>query len=173
MEIWKDIPGHEGRYQVSNLGRVRSLDRYVKGRSRNGSEFKRLSPGKILSPAPYCKTGHLSLPLGRRTNGQPVHRLVLLAFVGPCPEGMEVRHLNGDPTDNRLSNLKYGTRTENIIDVYRQGKRWRKLSTDEVSRIRRKLEKGMTGASVARVFGVSEQTISNIKRGVNFKWLKS
>jgi hypothetical protein len=59
----------------------------------------------------------------------------MLTFVGAPPDGMEVLHNNGDPTDNRLENLRYGTRTENILDVYRQGKVWRKLSVDDVQAI--------------------------------------
>lgn len=172
-EVWLDIPGFEGKYQVSDQGRVRSLDRLVRGKHRSGTEFQRLSPGKVLTPAVYCKTGHLSLPLGRLTNGIPVHQLVLLAFQGPCPDGQEVRHKNGNPKDNRLINLEYGTRTENILDVYHQGKKWRKLSAADVHDIRSKLAAGVTGASLAREYKVTDQSISRIKRGETFKWLKN
>lgn len=51
-----------------------------------------------------------------------VHRLVALAFIGPCPEGMEVLHINGEPDDNRLENLRYGTRAENVADTIRHGR---------------------------------------------------
>lgn len=172
LEVWKDIPGHEGNYQVSDKGRVRSLDRYSTGRSRKGNEFKRLLKGKVLKPAVYCKTGHLSLPLGRGTHGLPVHQLVLLAFEGPCPEGLEVRHLNGESQDNRLTNLKYGTRTENILDVYHQGKRWRKLNIKDVQEIRRRLAEKERVVLIAEDFNVSAVTIYNIRKGTIYGWLE-
>ena len=103
-ERWLPIPGFEGHYSVSDRGAV------VNAR------------GKTLSPRD-TGTGHLQLALykdNQRHNLQ-VHRLVLAAFVGPCPDGMEVRHLNGDPTDNRLTNLKYGTSAENKQDMLRHG----------------------------------------------------
>jgi HNH endonuclease len=75
---------------------------------------------------PYrSKTGYLSVTLW--TNRVPtrkfVHRLVLEAFVGPCPTGLECRHLDGDPSNNRLDNLRWGTRLENVADTIRHGRR--------------------------------------------------
>jgi hypothetical protein len=119
-EVWKDIPGYEGRYQVSDLGRVRSLDHRVRLVSQ-GVETTRLSPGKILRPGP-SPTGHLSVSLGKG-NSKGVHTLVLLAFVGPRPEGQESLHLNHTPADNRLVNLRYGTRSENVLMDYETGGR--------------------------------------------------
>jgi hypothetical protein len=170
-EEWREIPGYEGRYAVSDLGRVKSLSREVSV----GNGHTRTMRGRILRPGSSA-SGHLSLPLGRDENGKisrgsPVHRLVLLAFVGLCPEGQECRHLDGDPTNNRLSNLTYGTRSENIIDVLRQGGVWRKLSVEDVLEVRRRLVAGETGRSIAKEFGVAECTISAIKTRRNFAWL--
>lgn len=126
MEIWKDIPGYEGRYQVSDQGRVRSCDRaiefpaYTTGSGVYRGASKRVFKGRVLKPG-RVKSGHLSLPLGRPLIGRMVHQLVLLAFVGPCPAGHEVLHLNHDPADNRLSNLRYGTRSENLKMDYARG----------------------------------------------------
>ena len=173
MEIWKDIPGYVGRYQVSNLGRVKSLERKVRSKNHyTGKEFMRTVKERILQPGEYCKTGHLSVVLGRGSNGKPVHQLVMKAFIGDPPKDMEVLHLNGNPKDNRLSNLRYGSRTENILDVYWQGGRWRKLSMEDVQVIRFMLFCGMTGAEIARIHNVSDTTISNIKHGRTFGWLK-
>jgi hypothetical protein len=94
------------------------------------------------------------------------------AFIGRPPAGEEVLHNNGDPTDNRIENLRYGTRTENILDVYRQGGRWRKLSTDDVGAIRFSHFCGIRASDVAREFSVSPQVISSIKHRRTFKWLK-
>lgn len=119
-ENWKDIPGFEGRYQVSDLGRVRSLPRRVR-LVAHGIETSRLATGKLLRPGP-TRSGHLTVAVGRG-NSRLVHQLVLEAFVGPRPEGMEVLHLNHQPTDNRLANLRYGTRSENLRMDYAAGRR--------------------------------------------------
>lgn len=124
-ELWRDIPGYEGRYQVSDLGNVRSLDRYVRLVTRQAGETRRLARGKLLRPA-VRKSGHLCVALGRVAAGATtvdVHRLVMLAFEGPCPHGNEVLHLNHNPADNRHINLKYGTRSENLKMDYQVGSR--------------------------------------------------
>jgi len=105
MEIWKLVPGYNGGYEVSNQGRVRS--------------FKRSTQGRILRPG-RMPSGHLSVALGRG-NSQCVHKLVLLTFNGPAPDKYECRHLNGNPADNRLANLCWGTRSENILDAVGHG----------------------------------------------------
>lgn len=101
-----------------------------------------------------------------------VHQLVALTFLGPRPKGQEVRHLDGNPLNNRADNLAYGTRTENIYDVMRIGGSWRKLSALQVLEIRRRLQAGERGADLAREYGVGETCISNIKVRRSFKWLK-
>ena len=107
-------------YKRQDMGRIRSLDQKVRGVCHfTGKEFYRNVNGRVLRPGQFCKSGHVSVVLGRGTPGRPVHQLVMLTFVGAPPDGMEVLHSNGDPTDNRLENLRYGTRTENILDVYR------------------------------------------------------
>ena len=172
-EIWKDIPGYEGRYQASNMGRIRSLDRLVRGVCHHtGKEFYRKAKGKILRPGRYCKCGHVSVVLGHGAAGSPVHRLIMKTFAGEAPEGMEVLHKNGDPTDNRLENLRYGTRTENILDVYRQGKKWRKLSPDDVQAIRFGFYCGISGVELAGMLNVSPSSICSIRKGRIFAWLK-
>lgn len=130
-------------------------------------------PERILKPAPYCKAGHLSVTLRRKGRGIAVHKLVMLAFMGEPPAGMEVLHRNGDPTDNRLGNLHYGTRTENIIDTYTQKGRWRKLTTDDVREIRKRIEKGNeTLAQIGKDYSVGIGCISSIKCGRTYWWLK-
>ena len=100
-EEWRDIPGYEGKYQVSNLGNVFSLNK------------QRIITGKV------DRKGYREIQLWSDATYKcfRVHNLVLLTFVGPRPDGCpETRHLNSDPSDNRLSNLAYGTQLENGAD---------------------------------------------------------
>ena len=106
-EIWKPIPGHPG-YEVSNLGKVRSY--CAKGRGK-----RLLDVPHILKPA-ISKNGYHGVGLGE---GQfkRVHYLVLLAFVGPRPEGLNALHNDDDKSNNRLDNLRYGTQQDNMDDM--------------------------------------------------------
>lgn len=167
-EKWKDVPGYEGKYQVSDLGRVRSLPHKVRVVA-HGTEATRMSPGRILRPGPKS-SGHLTVSLGRH-NSQQVHQLVMRAFVGPRPEGMEVCHNDGDPTNNALDNLRYDTRAENIRDAYRQRGYKGKMDPETVREVRTALAKGRTGRDISRALGVSENVISDIKLGRTFSWV--
>ena len=172
MEEWRDIPGYEGRYKVSNMGRVKSLERKVRSVNwSTGKEFYRTVRECILKPGP-SNSGHLYVVLGHGEQGRPVHQLVMRAFVGQPPVGMEVRHLNGDPTDNRLENLRYGTRTENIMDVFFQGKRWRKLNIEDVVYARFAVFCGLSDSIIADELGVAASTIAKIRKGKTYQWVK-
>ena len=118
-EVWKAIPGYEGSYEVSDQGRVRSLDRVVACSGPVKGSYTSTKKGRILLPGP-SNYGHLSVVLGRR-NTRMVHDLVLRAFVGAPPKSHECLHANGVPSDNRLCNLRWGTRSENIRDSVRHG----------------------------------------------------
>ncbi len=168
-EVWKDIPGYEGRYQASNLGRVRSLDRRVN--ICHGAT--RLMRGRVLKPAGSKRDPHLYVVLGHGAMGSPVHQLVARTFHGPCPDGQEVRHLDGDPLNNRADNLAYGTRTENILDVFHMGRSWRgSVTIEQVREIRKRLNEGQSAASIARDMAVSPASVYGIKEGRTFKWLE-
>ena len=117
VETWKDHPDYPV-IQVSDQGRVYRKPRNV----IRGDDTYRLS-GRIAALNTGSKSGHLKVSI--RMNGRYyhawVHRLVLEAFVGPCPPGMETRHLNGNPKDNRLVNLAWGTPSENSQDTKDHG----------------------------------------------------
>lgn len=114
MERWLPVTGYEGVYEVSDAGRIRSLARLdARGRRRSA---------KVLSPRKTSRD-HLSVALyanGTRRDAQ-LHHLVLEAFVGPRPAGMEGCHWNDDPADNRLRNLRWDTRSANVRDSVRNG----------------------------------------------------
>lgn len=115
VERWLPIPDWEGSYEASSLGRVRSLDRLL--RQRSG--ILRRHRGRVLSQSP-SGSGYLKVALGRG-NTKYVHQLVLMAFVGRRPLGMEACHANGHLTDNRASNLTWDTSTMNKLDRIRHG----------------------------------------------------
>lgn len=161
-EIWKDIPGYEGKYQASTLGRIRSVDRVIRMKSRCGKEHDHRIKGRILRPGQFCKAGHVSVVLGHGQPGSPVHQLVARTFLGERPKGADVCHNNGDPKDNRPENLRYDTRTENNLDVLRIGRAWRKLTLEQIHAIR-DTPRSITGAELARQYNVSQATISAIR----------
>ena len=139
IEHWRDLPGYEGVYQVSDQGLVRSLDRTVSQLSPWGVIQQRKLAGRILRPGTQSD-GHLIVRLGKCGGCHGVHQLVLGAFVGPCPAGMEVRHLDGNEKNNRLSNLKYDTGSKNKLDrKWHKGTKTTKLTPADVLDIKRRL----------------------------------
>lgn len=108
-EIWKDIVNHPG-YQVSDKGRIRTLDRLVKSKNNSYRSVK----GQIIKPY-LTSFGYLRANLWENQHYKTyfIHRLVWETFKGPVPKGMQVNHINEDKTDNRLENLNLLTPQEN------------------------------------------------------------
>lgn len=117
-ELWRAITGYEGFYEVSNLGRVRSLDRTVP----RGSNHLTLK-GVVLQPC-ICKGyKYVNLRKGGIGGLKKVAALVTSAFEGPRPAGKQAAHENGNRLDDRAENLSWKTRVENERDKYRHGTR--------------------------------------------------
>jgi len=111
IEQWRPVVGFEGRYEVSNLGRVASLP-------------NRQRPTRIIMRQSRTPDGYYRLNLcadGTRVR-RSVHLLVAAAFIGPRPEGLMTRHMDGDPGNNRAGNLAWGTAEENAQDMLRHGR---------------------------------------------------
>ncbi len=177
-EEWREVRGYEKLYQVSSLGRIKSVDRKV--------EFIRKSKiiltsvrEKILQPLPdKGNQGHcfVSLSKGNKIIRKSIHRIVLEAFVGPCPEGMECRHLDGIPWNNRLTNLCWGTKKENMADRTKHGNTQIgikhhnvKLTEADVHSIRRLYGKdGHSYARLSVLFKVSAHQIWLIVKRKNW-----
>lgn len=120
-ETWRPVVGHKGFYEVSDNGRVRSLDRHVDVIDLRCSKPKTIfHPGVILKPT-YTRSGHLYVSLGVTRAKRLVHRIVLEAFIGPAPDGSEACHDNDIPDDNRLENLRWDTRSANMCDRTKNG----------------------------------------------------
>lgn len=163
MEIWKDIKGYENRYQVSNLGRIKSLP-------KNGRKEE-----LILKPQPL-KTGYLSIDLCKdsKTKKLSIHRIVAKTFIENTFNKEEVNHINGLKTDNRVENLEWNTKSENQKHSIRIGLRSAKgiknsqvkLKEEEVLIIYNSLEKYNI---LSEKYNVSISTISDIKRG--YSWV--
>jgi hypothetical protein len=117
-ELWKPVVGHPD-YEVSSLGRVRSLSREWTQANRYGGEHTHRKLGRVLRPG-IASNGYPTVVLGRG-NSRTVHSLVTEAFLGPTPAGQEVRHQDGNRTNPRLDNLCYGTRSDNVRDAIRHG----------------------------------------------------
>lgn len=142
-EEWRDVVGYKGFYQVSDLGRVRSLDRETKYR-----DTTRSIRGKILKGSISATVGYLFVTLGRENVQQHkyIHTLVLEAFVGPRPPGMECCHGKYGRSSNCLSNLSWGTHRKNSgSDKRRDGA----LNRQGYKRIRVRRSDGVEFESIA------------------------
>ncbi|WP_074133292.1 NUMOD4 motif-containing HNH endonuclease [Mycolicibacterium houstonense] len=115
-EQWRPVPGYD-LYEVSDQGRVRSIDRIANSRWDTPKRVR----GKVLKPSTAGRYPTVTLYLQGEQHTLLIHRLVLLAFVGPCPDGHEALHFDDDPNNNRLHNLRWGSRSENSRDCIRNG----------------------------------------------------
>lgn len=124
---------------------------------------------KLYSP----KYAFVKIVIEGKKTQKLVHRLVLEAFVGPCPDGMECRHLDGNPTNNKLENLCWGTHEENWQDQLAHGKvpfgerhHNSKLTAEQVEEIKKTQKSFKYVEELADKFGVCKKTIYNIRNGV-------
>lgn len=162
-ERWLDVVGYEGYYQVSDHGQVRSVGRVI---TELGTEKQRAIPGVVLKKK-NDRDGYPTVNLSKNNKLKTcyVHALLLSAFVLVRPDGMECRHLDGDPSNNHLDNLAWGTRSENGMDKARHGTSSRKLTETMVRDICRMRERGDHLKTLSARFGVSTNYISLIARG--------
>lgn len=171
IEVWKDIAGFEGVYQISNMGRVKSLCR------RAGNTILR----EKLRAISYTRDGYskVRLQTGDRDVTKRIHRLVAEAFLPGS--GETVNHKDGNKKNNCVDNLEYMDRHEQMYHAYRLhlkkpmagcGNYWSKLSAEQVRYIRENYVKGdreFGGCALARRFGVSEPVILHVAKGHTYK----
>jgi len=152
METWRPVVGYEGHYEVSDQGRVNSLKSH-----------------KIMKPTPCKREGRPWLTLSRE--GKPrsfkVYTLVLRAFVGDCPPGHEACHFDGDTSNSRLSNLRWGTPAENLLDKIRHGTTTRGEKSARATLTQAKVDAIRADMRLHRLiaadYGINESTVTRIR----------
>jgi hypothetical protein len=157
IEVWKVIPGFNGKYEISNHGRIRSL---WKGSPR----LMILNTGGPL--APYVQTALLVSRRPKKYRNVRPHRLVLESFVGPCPEGHQAAHLDGNKLNNHVSNLLWVLPKENIrhnieAGTYRGGHAYT-LSESTYYLIRDDRAAGLKLKELAQKYNTTPRHISRI-----------
>lgn len=167
IEEWRDIPGYEGRYQASNLGRIKSLA----GVGRTHARYQDI----ILSPIKH-HTGYHLYSIGRKSIFG--HKLVALAFLGEPEKGQVVCHFDGSKDNNCVDNLRYGTRSSNEQDKRRHGTYQEGtgnprsiLTENEVVTIRTRRAAGEYCYAIGKDYGMPAGHISKICTG--YLWPKA
>ena len=167
-EIWKDIEGYEDLYQVSNYGRVRSLDRYITSK-KNGNT--RIFYGKIMKPQKAIRDGYICVMLSKDSNKKyaKVHRLVAQAFIRNPDNLPEVNHKDEDKLNNCVWNLEWCTRSYNENYGTKRERGWDTRGRRSVEAYNENNEIIATFPSItdaAKSFGVQRCTIWGICNGV-------
>ena len=173
-EIWVDVKDFEGLYQVSNLGRIKSLCKTVERRGYGKLTF----PEKILAPH-VDKVGYPRMMFYRKGSivRQSIHRVVAMSFI-PNPEGKpQVNHINSIRTDNRVENLEWCTALENMRHCFKNNRHpaikgenvvTAKLNDESVRYIRMKVNEGVTKTELAEKFKVSRASIRLVVNRINW-----
>jgi len=173
QEVWKDIQGYEGYYQISNLGRCKSLAKTVRGRRGALAE-------RILKPQFNGHYYHLRLSKDSICMMHLLHRLIATAFI-PNPKNLPVvNHLDGDKLNNKVSNLEWTTIGDNTrhaineLGIVLGGEKHHaaKLTEKKVKKIIELANTGLSHSKIAKMFSVSRPNISYIARGATWKHVK-
>lgn len=169
IEEWRDVVGYEDYYKISSLGNIRSF--YYDTNLGKRLRFLQNNRGYLC----------VNLYKNGKSKKLQIHKLVLEAFVALCPQGMECRHLDGNSINNKLDNLKWGTRAENTLDSMKHGTRNQpdncgikngrsKLTEREVGEIRQLYStKKWTQKQLAKKFHISRGVISKIVVRLSWK----
>ena len=172
-EIWKDIDGYKGLYQVSNFGRVKSLDRIrFKYQYKCQKKINMLYKGKILSPGDSKGYFIVCLMINNKYKTISVHRLVAKAFIQNPENKPNINHIDFNPKNNHISNLEWCTQYENIhhtikhnrdVQITSENHYNAKLKNKDVIEIKSLLKNNIKQKSIAEIFNVDASLISKIK----------
>lgn len=169
-ETWLPVVGFEGRYSVSDLGNVMSMN-------YRGTGMMRL----LVPAATWDGYVRVCLLKDGKQVSKRIHSLVMAAFVGPRPSKHDINHKSGVKTDNSLSNLEYCSSSQNRLHAYKIGAQVpmcgeahpsAKLNEEKVRDVKRRLAAGETRASIARLHGVGASSITLIAQGKRWRSLQ-
>jgi hypothetical protein len=179
-EIWKDVPGYEGLYQVSNLGRVASSERIVYKLMYGGEVHGYKRKGRIMkiddTPGGYLQ---VQVSIGDKRKRYKIHRLVAMAFT-PNPDNKpHINHIDCNPSNNCVDNLEWCTPSENIRHAVNLGRMKQnypvrrgsenaiaKLNEAQVAIIKKS---PLSNAELGRIYGVTKTAIRFIRIGKNWR----
>lgn len=179
IEIWKDVIGYEGLYQVSNIGRVKTL-----AKIRTGLEYRtkkttyRQYKEKLMSQCIMRTYYAVVLRKDGAYKTHLVHRLVAKAFIQNPENKPNVNHIDFNPLNNHLSNLEWCTQYENIHHTIRHGRSrtpqgidngMAKIDVKNLGIIRSMIRDGIPNCEICKIFNVHSSTISNIKRNKTYR----
>lgn len=168
-EVWHPVKNYEGLYEVSNMLRVKAVERFVNG--KNGSK---VLLKEVVLKGRINRKGYREFNLSKngKKNLRNLHRILALTFIPNPLNKREVNHIDGNKLNNNLDNLEWATRKENAQHAFKTGlcvgKRgvkcnWTKLTEKEVLEIRRlKEEKTMSSKDIAIMYNVAESNINGI-----------
>lgn len=177
--LWKPVVGFENFYEISSDGRVRRIAPFMRGRGCKDEIPRELKLTLDPTRFGYFRVSLIGEP-GARREHHSVHRLVASAFIGPCPAGMEVNHIDRVRTNNDVRNLEYVTRLGNaahkasFLDAYDRLPRGTKhhnskLDAEKVREIRNRLLTGDSMESIGSAYGVTGATVAQIRDGKTWR----
>lgn len=169
-EVWRNVVGYDGEYMVSNYGRVKGLERLIKGGNGGFQKLRLRIMSQGINGTGYCALRRVFTFNGKCTN--LVHRIVALSFIGTNELCLEINHKNGIKTDNRVENLEWCTRSENlkhacgVLGLNSGTKHFRsKLSEKDVKDI---FYSTQTQRQIASQYGITHSVVGFIKRRASY-----
>jgi hypothetical protein len=165
MEIWKKVVGFEEQYEISNIGNLRGIDKYVNHYKGGKSFFKGVPKKARLNDKGYLRC---NLKVDGKSHDFTIHRLVAIAFIEK-PIGKDIiNHINGIKTDNRVENLEWCTQSENVVHAVKERLIKTKLTDKEALEI---IQSKLSQRKLAKIYGVNHTIIWRIKNKIAYKHL--
>lgn len=177
QEIWKFIEGYNNRYQVSNLGRVKSLKK--DDICPNGGKFVREE--RIMKFSLTNGYNRVGLLRDGKYRHWFIHRLVAIAFIDNPHNKPFVNHINSIRTDNKVENLEWCTQKENVIHAHKMGRHPKKIGEEhhnstvtkqQIIEIKKLIKNGIMPTPISKITGINVGMIYNIKAGYSWKHIK-